>query len=163
MNENSSIIPSVIKYLEEDCLLLPQQNYVIKEQAASLSVNGEMFMGSEVTIFRVENEHVYICKWGEQFNTKEALVFYQGRGGLSPKEEATKIIIKTISSSSWIKYHLESPLFLEKKKNRELREENDLLLKKIERLRQKKRELKYAPGNKGALKAQQHFETLQEK
>ncbi|BAU79880.1 hypothetical protein A9K97_gp001 [Tokyovirus A1] len=158
----TSIIPNIIKFLEE-VYFLPRQNYVINERAAILSIDGETFMGSEVNIFRAENiTHQYICKWGEQFDAKEGFVFYQG-SGLIPEDEAIKIIIESISSSSWIKCHLESPLFLEKKNNKELREENDLLLKKIERLRQKNRELKYAPGNKGALNAQQHFETLQEK
>lgn len=164
MNEKSSIIPKVVKYLEEDCLL-SQRNYVIETYLSRFFIEGKLFVGSEITVFfRTEHNKLryYLCEWGEQFNTKEPLVFYR-EIGLIPEDEAVKLIIESISSSSWIKYHLESPLFLEKKKNKELREENDLLLEKIERIRQKKREFKYAPGNKGALKAQRHFETFQEK
>nr|WRK65323.1 hypothetical protein MarFTME_278 [Marseillevirus futianmevirus] len=164
---NSSIIPSVIKYLEEDCLLLPKRNYVIEGRTLSLSLlEGETFEGLAVTVyFRAEHNSYNICGWGEQFEGKEGIFYHQK--GLIPKDEAVKLIIETLSSSSWIEDHLDSPLFLEKKKNKEFRQENDLLRKKIERLeqeverlRQKKRELKYAPRNRGALKAQQHFENI---
>nr|WQM86839.1 ATP-dependent Zn protease [Marseillevirus cajuinensis] len=166
-NMNSSIIPSVIKYLEEDCLLLPKRNYVIEGRTLSLSLlEGETFEGLAVTVyFRAEHNSYNICGWGEQFEGKEGIFYHQK--GLIPKDEAVKLIIETLSSSSWIEDHLDSPLFLEKKKNKEFRQENDLLRKKIERLdqeverlRQKKRELKYAPRNRGALKAQQHFENI---
>lgn len=165
MNKKSSITPFVIKYLEEDCLLLPQQNYVIEEHTTRLSLQGETLTGLAVTVyFRAEHNNLRygLCGWGEQFEGKEGLVFCCQNGPI-PKDEAVKLIVERISSRSQIKCHLESPFFFERKKNKELREENDLLLEKIERLRQKKRELKYAPGNKGALKAQRHFETFQEK
>lgn len=42
----------------------------------------------------------------------------------------------------------------------ELREENERLKAYISRLRDKKRELKYTPGNRGALETQQHFQSL---
>ncbi|AQM73407.1 hypothetical protein B1750_gp426 [Noumeavirus] len=35
------------------------------------------------------------------------------------------------------------------------------LKERVERLREKKRELKYTPGNRGALEAQKHFEEIQ--
>ncbi|AQM73428.1 hypothetical protein B1750_gp447 [Noumeavirus] len=136
----------------------------------SIPLKRETLTGLAVTVyFRTEHNdlHYGLCGWGEQFEGKEDLVFY--RQGPIPKDKAVKLIIETISSSSWIENYLESSFFLEKKRNKEFKEENDLLRKKIEslrqkveRLRQKKRELKYTPGNRGALKAQQHFETFQE-
>lgn len=42
----------------------------------------------------------------------------------------------------------------------ELREENERLKAYISRLREKKRELKYTPGKRGAIEAQEHFQSL---
>ncbi|AHA46364.1 hypothetical protein ISTM_466 [Insectomime virus] len=42
-----------------------------------------------------------------------------------------------------------------------LEKENERLTERVEKLREKNRKLKYAPGEKGALGAQTHFESLQ--
>lgn len=100
-----------------------------------------------------------MCCWGEQFEEKKDMAFCRKFGVVS-EDDAFEIIAKEILQSPKIKKHLASPLFLEKKRNEELKKQNELLLEKIERLRKKKRELKYAPGGRGALQAQQHFENV---
>ncbi|AHC55085.1 hypothetical protein D1R32_gp368 [Tunisvirus fontaine2] len=123
MSEKSSaIIPKVVKYLEEDCLLSPQ-NYGIETYTTRFFIKGELFAGLEVTLyFRTERKKLSycLCRWGEQFERKKDLVFYR-EFGLIAEDEAIKLIVGHILSSPRIKKHLKSPLFFEKKKNEELK------------------------------------------
>ncbi|AQM73010.1 hypothetical protein B1750_gp029 [Noumeavirus] len=162
MNRNSSVIlPKITNLLEGECFL-SQKDYNVLHSVRTFFVKGEVITGLEISVyFFVEHKRAsyFMCGWGEQFEEKKGRAFCR-KFGLVSEDDAFKIIAREISQSPRIKKHLTSPLFLEKKKNEELKKQNELLLEKIERLRRKKRELKYAPGGQGALQAQQHFENI---
>lgn len=150
----SNIIPKVKDLLEDFYLLTPQE-YEIRASAKLFHIWGGTSLGLEVVVYIVRKNNFYLlCGWGEQMEGRHS---YYPRCGIVTEERVLEKAKEEISSNERIKKHGNGPLYAERKKTLLLKEENKRLQEKIASLRQKNRELKYRPGNKGALKAEQHF------
>ncbi|ALH06716.1 hypothetical protein PMV_018 [Port-miou virus] len=94
------------------------------------------------------------CRWCEEQNEEETKFLEEEE--LSPwknSEDAIASLRRDVMEKSVL-------LIPTVKKLREAKQQIEELKRENERLRQKKREIKYAPGRIGALKAQEHFESF---
>lgn len=156
--DESTLIPKVKKYLQDEYFFSPE-DYNIKTSLRTFFIKGEITTGLEVLIYhrqKHKNSAFFLFGWGEQLEGNKGLVFCREIGTVTEKD-AFRAIREEIQTNAKIQKYAKSPLFLEKVKNRNLQEELERSKQEIERLREKKRELKYRPGGYGALKAQQHF------
>lgn len=156
--DESTLIPKVKKYLQDEYFFSPD-DYVIKTSLRTFFIKGEITTGLEVLVYRRQkhkNSAFFLFGWGEQLEGNKGLVFRREIGTITERD-AFRDIREEIQSNVKLQKYTKSPLFLEKVKNRNLQEELERSKQEIERLKEKKRELKYRPGGYGALKAQQHF------
>nr|WNL49605.1 hypothetical protein MarFTMF_089 [Marseillevirus sp.] len=156
--DESTLIPKVEKYLQDEYFFSPE-DYDIETSLRTFFIKGEITTGLEVLIYRVQkhkNFRLFLLGWGEQLEANKGLVFCREIGTVTERD-AFRAIREEIQTNAKIQKYAKSPLFLEKVKNRNLQEELERSKQEIERLKEKKRELKYRPGGYGALKAQQHF------
>nr|WQM87011.1 hypothetical protein [Marseillevirus cajuinensis] len=142
----SALLPKVYQLLEEEFLVEKpdvvmsseiQSVFTVKFLRVSIALSGKQ-----------------ICSWSEFGDRGETVFSVPSYIHVKNVEEALQIIREVLNDTG-------SPLprlLIEKHKN--IIQEKKELLEKIEKLRRKKRELKYRPGNEGALNAQKHFEHL---
>ncbi|AHA46213.1 hypothetical protein ISTM_315 [Insectomime virus] len=97
-----------------------------------------------------------ICRWSEEHDEGEVRFF--GEEELhcwGSKDESIEALRKNAKNSRAV-------CILSLVRLKEARQKIEHLERRVEQLRDKKREIKYSPGNSGALEAQKHFELLAE-
>ncbi|BAU79925.1 hypothetical protein A9K97_gp426 [Tokyovirus A1] len=158
MEERTSrLYPHIEEHLKERYLFLPGDCNVVLTSRKFLTQNGSE-EGIQVGVYSrfCAKSPFFLCGWGE---LPDSRVFISDFGVLN-EVEALKNIKEYISSHRKIQKYSEGSLYLERLRNKGLHTEIGILQQEIERLKQKKRELKYRPGGYGALKARQHFENI---
>lgn len=136
----SHLLPRVFLLLEEEFLL----------EKDAIKVSQKYTKNSSLRVTLHTHRDKFVCTWIEHMGRTGEYFFSVGFGDFDDVDEAVKEVRRLCFSCDEIRHSLI-------KKHKEILEDKNKLLLEIERLRRKKREIKYAPGRKGALKAEDHF------
>lgn len=151
----SVLLPKVLSFLFEECCLGEGEITVSYAYTPGDSPSLEDLdeNATWVTISLRGTKKV-VCRWYEEFDGGE--IRFSDEDELEPWEsceDAIKALKKSIKKSSVLFWPTLQKLRNSQKEIEELKE-------MVEYLRQKKREIKYAPGNVGANNAREHFEAF---
>ncbi|ADB03890.1 hypothetical protein MAR_ORF105 [Marseillevirus marseillevirus] len=139
----SVLLPRVYQLLKEE--------FLIEKEEVNVSVSPLYIRAECCTSISIELSGKSVCEWREwEGRDGETIYGAIGEYDVNTVAEALEIVREQCSGIRHI--------LIEKHKNISL--EKEKLLGEIERLRKKNRKLRYAPGGKGALRAEKHFETL---
>ncbi|AHA46281.1 hypothetical protein ISTM_383 [Insectomime virus] len=131
---------------------LLQEEFLVEKDEVEVRLDPRTRMNSTLLVVDVLYSGKSLCSWNESHGRDGEIEFFQTS---ISEEEALNYARVSCFNKEFLR-----TLVIEKHKK--ILEEKDVLLLEIERLRQKKREIKYAPGRRGALKAEEHFDTLRE-
>lgn len=135
---DSQLLPRVFLLLEEEFLL----------EKDAIKVSQKYTKNSSLRVTLHTHCDKFVCTWIEHMGRTGGYFF--AVGDFDDVDEAVKEVRRQCFQCDEIRRSLV-------KKHKEILEDKNKLLLEIERLRRKKREIKYAPGRKGALKAEDHF------
>lgn len=136
----SQLLPRVFLLLAEEFLLEKDEIKVSQKYTKNSSLR--------VTLHTYCDK--FVCTWIEHTGRTGEYFFSVGFDDFDDVDEAIKEVRRLCFHCDEIRCSLV-------KKHKEILEDKNKLLLEIERLRRKKREIKYAPGRRGALKVEDHF------
>ncbi|AMQ10563.1 hypothetical protein [Brazilian marseillevirus] len=143
----SVLLPQVYQLLRED-FFVEKEDVVVTYKTRYISAQETL----KVIIKLARN---CICSWLE-YDGRDGERRFAVQGHLSSDE--TEEALWNVRVQFHGRYSPLLDILTEKHKN--ILKDKEVLLERIEHIRQKKRELKYSPGKRGALEAQEHFEHL---
>ncbi|BAU80267.1 hypothetical protein A9K97_gp084 [Tokyovirus A1] len=150
----SKLLPHIYALLRDE-FLLEKDEVVVSLKEYTMTLKIPPHEGKPTISVSVRFAEERICRWYERKSLGKT---YFGSGGFFEVPSVAKGV-DFVRSQCADNIAVRESLV---QKHKKFFEEKEELLAKIKRLKQKNREFKYVPGNAGALKAQQHFESLTE-
>lgn len=151
----SVLLPKVLPFLFEECCLTEEEITVSYAYTpGDFPSLEDLDENATWMTISLRGTKKVVCRWYEEFDGEEMRI--SDEDDLQPWEsceDALRALKKMIKNSSVLFRPTLQKLRSSQKEIKELKE-------MVEYLRQKKRQIKYAPGKIGAVKAQEHFETF---